>query len=63
MREIMLKILAAVEALAPAASTTSQESTKNEEPVTIVKESVTEEPVTEEPVEEPATTKTRSVSK
>lgn len=56
MREIMLKILAAVEALAPAAETAGD----SKEPV--VKETK-EETVTEEPVEEPATTKKRSVSK
>lgn len=57
MREIMLKILAAVEALAPAAG-----AGDSKDPV--VKETK-EETVTEEPVEEPVpeTTRKRSVSK
>ena len=59
MRDVLLKILAAVEALAPAAETTPAVG-DSKEPV--VKETETK---TEEPAEEavPETTKKRSVSK
>ena len=58
MRDVLLKILAAVEALAPAAETTPAVG-DSKEPV--VKETETKEEPAEEAV--PETTKKRSVSK
>ena len=61
MRDVLLKILAAVEALAPAEETTPAAEGGGDAKEPVEKETETKEEPTEEPA--PETTKKRSVSK